>query len=70
VSTTVITNIFEVRPKALSYDFAAADSSNNITTITVTVDIKNPQLETISSSQSDTSERGTVTAEITPDIDT
>jgi hypothetical protein len=49
----VITKIYEQKPKTLKYTFSALDSSNNATTINVTVDIQNPELETISASNTE-----------------
>jgi FG-GAP-like repeat len=64
----VITKIYEQKPKTLKYTFSALDSSNNATTINVTVTIQNPELETISATNTNGA-RGTVTAKLTPDLD-
>jgi hypothetical protein len=64
----VITKIYEQKPKTLKYSFSAVDSSNNPTTINVTVTIQNPELETISATNTNWA-RGTVTAKLTPDLD-
>jgi hypothetical protein len=64
----VITKIYEQKPKTLNYVFSALDSSNNPTTISVTVVIQNPELETISATNTDGA-RGAITAKLTPDLD-
>ena len=64
----IITKIYEQKPTTLKYTFSALDSSNNVTTINVTVMIQNPELETVSATNTNGA-RGTVTAKLTPDLD-
>jgi len=65
---TTITKIYEQVPQTLQYTFAAVDSSNNTATVTVSVKLDSPQLETTTATPTDGS-WWTITAQLTPDVD-